>query len=199
MIRADTLIRRMLMWEVNSRVYAEVTPQEVRKAYERYLAETKSESEYVYRMVTFRSENAQEASDTAKKAYEMLTKEKVSLELLQERLGKGKVGITVSEKLVQKQEMVAKPLLDTLNKLEVGAYSEPLTYKGNLRMLWLENKAAAAPMSFADMESQLKEDITQEKLAKETKLYFERLRKHFNVKVEDILTQSSQIEAFAIR
>lgn len=191
MIRSDIIIRRMLMWEVTSRVYAGITPQEVRALYEEYLAQN-NHDEFSYRMISFRGEDAKKAMLLAKQAHELLTVEKISIDTIKERLQENQVTVSLSETYTQKQDVLAKPIQEALLSLQAGSYSLPLTQKSRMdnssiiRIYYLQEKKKATPLPFSEMEATLKDDITKRRLAKDTEAYFAKLRKHFDIKIDEI-------------
>ena len=67
MIRADTIIRRMLYFQVSSRVYATVTPEVVRRRYDQYVREVQESQQIAYRIISLRSDDSDKALEVAKR------------------------------------------------------------------------------------------------------------------------------------
>lgn len=198
MLRADIIIRRMLSLNVNTRVLAEITPQRVRMAYEEYLKDSKFHEEYSYRIVTFKAKEAFKAMEVAQVAHKLLKQDLTIVEKLKEEL-KTKYGvkdeavsITLSSPFTQRQDVLAEPIREVLASLTPGSVSQPLEQRSRsdgsliVRLYVLESKKSTEPLAFSELEAKLKDGLLKQRLAEETGSYFTKLRKHFDVRLEDI-------------
>ena len=211
MLRADITIRRMLSLQVNSRVFSEITPERIKKAYEAYVKDGGDRSEYCYRMITLKAKSKQKAMEAAVFAHKLLQEKKASLETLQEILKKEKylsdeVTLAISSSLQQKQEMLAEQVKSVVSKLAEGGLSEPQEQISRLdgvpvvRLYLLEKKSEATPKSFVELEAVIRENLIRERVEEETEKYFANLRKHYDVRLEDVQKEFPQgFTPFALR
>ena len=197
MLRSDILIRRMLSLQVNARVLAEITPQKVQAAYDDYVKNSSLHEEYSYRMLSFKSHDSSQAMEVAQVAHMLLSQEKLFIDKLQDALqAKGllteSVKMTLSSTFTQKQDVLVQAVKETLASLEVGSISKPLEQRSRVegapivRIYFLEGKKGTEPATFAELEPKIKDEMIKNRLAEETGNYFARLRKHFDVRLEEI-------------
>jgi hypothetical protein len=187
-IRNEIITRRMLMWQVSSRVEAEVTPQEVRTAYDSYLRGLKGGRQYSYRMITFRGENGDATLARAREAHELLTKQNLPIDQLKEKFP----GCSISDVFTQQHDEIAASIREILAPLAPASFSEPQLQKTRsetnpvARIYFLHEKQESSPKSFAEMESSLRDELLNERYANASQKYFSNLRKQYNVKPEEI-------------
>ncbi|MBS0656601.1 MAG: SurA N-terminal domain-containing protein, partial [Verrucomicrobia bacterium] len=85
-IKADITIRRMLYYQVQSRILPQITPQDVRKRYEQHVAMLKESSDCIWKAVSIRASQQEQAVVLGSRAHLLLTEEKLPLDALQEKL-----------------------------------------------------------------------------------------------------------------
>jgi hypothetical protein len=203
MVRSDIMIRRMLLHRVSLPVMTKITPQDVRQAYDAYTKDISQHQEYSYRIISFKAEDTAKAEVVAKSAYKLLQEEKIPLEKIEAELKSRKmlcdgVAFTLSPLLTQKSDEIAEQIKTNIVPLSQNSYSEPLVQRTRseraplVRLYFLQNKTSTQPASFDELEVKLKESITQRRQMEETENYFTRLRKHFDVKFEDIQNELAQ-------
>lgn len=197
MVRSDIIIRRMLTLRVNMPIMAKITPDEIRKSYDDYLKDASQRRQYTYRMISFKSEDAKKAEQVAAKTQPLLQSGELSLGGLEDQLkAKGLllegVTLSVSPVFMQGQEEILESIQNILKVLPQGSYSEPTLQQSRsekaplVRIYFLQEKATAQPASFDELQLELKESIARERQERDTHLYFQKLRKHFDVQLEDI-------------
>jgi len=187
LIRSEIIARRMLMWQVSSRVEAEVTPGEVRAAYERYLQGEKSGKQYSYRMITFRGEAPDAALAHAKEAHELLSKQNLPIDQLKDKFPDS----AVSDLMIQQHDEIAVPIREILTTLAQASFSIPQLQKTRdntpvARIYFLQEMTELTPKSFAEMENSLREELLNERYAGASQKYFTNLRKQYNIKTDEI-------------
>jgi len=205
MIKSEITIRRMLMWRVNSRVESSVTPEDVQKAYEQYVRDGVHREEYVYQMLTFRSVDVEKAQIAAESAFNLLTNDKVALQDIPGKLQTDLVTVSVSEPMTQRKKEIVPLIQAVLQPLEKGAWSTPKVQKARdgsqiVRLYFLQDKSTSSPESFAAISETLKREITNKRMNEEQSAYFSRLRRHFNMNIDELAKDlPSQFEPYAIQ
>ncbi len=192
MVKADITIRRMLYYQVRMRIMAEVTPSEIRKAYDEVVKTIGSQKECVWRCATIKSTDTTRSSAYADKVLALLQNEQVSLDALQNELEKRslvdpEVQLLISQTFCQKQSELAKGLQDLLLNMKEGSYSTPQLQTSRsdqnpvIRIYFVEKLSEEKVPSLQELEPRLRENIIQEMTAKKTALYFDNLRRHFHL------------------
>ena len=201
MVKADILIRRMLFFQVKAKVLAQITPKEVRQEYEKYCKELQGSNECVWRSISFRSDDPNKPLlALAREAHDLLVKEKVTPEAVQEKLqeqGKWDAQVTLATTSAFRQNTseLTSQLQELFEKLEAGSYSEPLMQTsragGNpiVRIYFLQEKSKKEIPPIFEVENKLKENLAQEMMVTQTTDYFANLRRHFDVSQEAIEEQ----------
>ena len=148
-------------------------------------------------MLSFKSHDSSQAMEVAQVAHMLLSQEKLFIDKLQDALqAKGllteSVKMTLSSTFTQKQDVLVQAVKETLASLEVGSISKPLEQRSRVegapivRIYFLEGKKGTEPATFAELEPKIKDEMIKNRLAEETGNYFARLRKHFDVRLEEI-------------
>ncbi len=197
MVKADITIRRMLYYQVRMRIMAEITPSEIRKAYEEVVKTVGSQKECVWRCVTLKSGDTAMSSAYADKLLLLLQNENIALDSLQDELEKRsmvdpQVQMLISQSFCQKQSELSKGLQDLLLNMQEGSYSTPQLQSTRseqnpvIRIYYVEKLSDEKVPSLQELEPKLRETIIQEMTAKKTALYFEDLRRHFHLSKDTI-------------
>ncbi len=195
-VYADIMIRRMLYLQVRMPALAKITPQTIKKEYQEKILTSHGGEECTWRAISFRAETQEK--DTlalANEAYMVLSGEKVSPEGLQKTLearGKWdpKISMTISPPFTQQMTKLTAQLQKIFNTLSPGDYSKPLLQATRtdgtpvVRLYCIQDKVTKEPPLLADVQEELREELTVELITKDTKKYFVRLRNHFDVPLE---------------
>lgn len=203
MIKEDMIMKRMLGGRVNAIAVRMVSPQAVVTAYEEYAKSSTKSDEWTYRVISIRGA---ETSETAELAYRLLSEEKVPLDNLVEKINAEKVTVKVSEEFKHSPKDISKEYNDILTSLEIGQYSKPTSQKSKVdqslvyRIFFLKDIVVGKPKSFEELESRLKDKLTEEMINKETEKYIEKLRKHHHVS-EELIKElvPDDFEPFALK
>ncbi len=197
MVKADITIRRMLFYQVRMRIAPQVTPNEIRKAYEEEVKVRTAQKECVWRCLTLKSSDTQAASSYAEKLRTMLAEEHVTLDALSEELEKRgmqepQIQLLISQAFRQKQSELSNSLQDLLLNMQEGTYSKPQIQtsrsdpKPVVRIYYVQELKAEEIPSLEELEPRLREDITQSMTARKTAEYLDDLRRHFHLSKEEI-------------
>lgn len=197
LVKADIIIRRMLYYQVQSRVYAQVTPQDIRKKYEEYLRVNKEQEEYLWRAVSVKGSSQEQAVALGQAAYLLLKDEKLPIEEIQEKLQghslwNESLSVSLSPVYSQKRRELSESLLELFSSMEEGSYSQPLFQPSRsdrtpvVRLYYLQGIPKEDVKPINEVETQLRDEVMDQMISEETLAYFERLRHHFRVSKEQI-------------
>ncbi len=197
MVKADITIRRMLYYQVRMRITPQITPKDIRKAYDQQVAVIGSQKECLWRCLTLKSTDTNVATAYAEKLRVLLEEENVALDSLEAELEKREiqdpqVQLLISQSFRQKQGELSSSLQELLLTMSEGSYSKPQLQSSRsdpnpvVRIYFVEEIRAEEIPSLQEMEAQLREEITQEMTVKKTAVYLDNLRHHFHISKEQI-------------
>lgn len=197
LVKADIIIRRMLYYQVRMRVAPQITPNEIRKAYEERVKTLGEQKECVWRCLTLKSSDTASMTAYAEKVQALLTDQQVSLDTLQEELEKRamtapEIQLLISQPFRQKQSELSSALQELLLTMQEGTYSSPQLQSSRsdpkpvVRIYYVQEIKAEKVPSLQEMEPELREEITQELTTKKTVIYLDDLRRHFHLSKEQI-------------
>lgn len=183
MVKREMTVRRMNWWFVHSKAMQSVTPKEIRSAYKAYLQEHPAYKEFSYRIISLKKEK--DLALFAEKISSFLenhsSKDPSSLE---EELKKIDPQIQVSSLFQTSDQEIAKSHLEILSELDPLEYSKALIQKGRdqkevARFFYLVEKKDFPAPNFEEISSQLREQLIQKAVIKESTAYLNKLRKHY--------------------
>ncbi len=212
MVRKELIVRRMMWFFSQAKALQSVSPQVIRDAYRYYLKENPPHQEWKYRVITLRSDdNAAESGDIlAEDVCQLLAKTQESLETaalhLQawEKSHQG-AAVTVSNEFVAKDCDLSESHRSALITLSPGSYSKPIAQTSRMekkpvhRIFYLADAVDHPAPSFDDMAPQLKSDLTQKAMAKESEAYLQKLRKYYGFDQDSLReTLPDNLQPFAL-
>jgi len=192
MLHGDIIIRRMLYLRANVKAMQLVTPRMIRDTYEEYAKKNIRPAEWLYYVISIRSEDPTQAAETANYAYHLLTQEGMPVSDIadkikkQEALSKG-VSFNVSEEYRHQEKDISSAYKASLLPLDKGSYSQPIAQKSRsdkstvFRIFYLKDKTEGGIIPFKEVENELKEFLLSQAAAKESSAYILKLRQHFDV------------------
>jgi hypothetical protein len=185
MMRDEMIVQRMNWWFAHSKAVQSVTPQDIRQAYRFYLKDHPSFSEWKYQVVSIRAEKADET--LANQVYALLSSknskpEDIAAEL--KALEKPGVKIQISPEYIAKDIELSEAHKAALASLEPNHYSKPSLQTGRdkkivYRCFYLAEKTEHPAAAFETLSAQLKNNLVQKAVAKESKNYLEKLRNRY--------------------
>lgn len=189
-IHGDQLLRRTMMVRVNSKAMRSVTPQVIRDAYNEYAAKNMKQEAWNYQVVTVRNQDLTAGAETAHLIHKLLTEDNVPINELQKKiktfaLGKSTVGI--SDPIYHTEADMAEHIKTTLKDMETGAISNPIAQKSRtdkstvFRILVLNEKVPAGAVPYSEIEIQIKNDLYDKAISKESEAYLKKLRAHYAI------------------
>ncbi len=205
-IEEEITLRRMMYVRVQSKAIKDVTPQEIRRAYDRYNREYDPSNQWQYRIITIRDPNPKKLSMIADKISEEINEKPVSIDDVSSWV-KGIEGVNVftsvklSDLYEQNDQDLSPKYRQLLSGLSPGRYSLPqkqVKDKAEIyKIYYLENYIADSPLEFYEMAPKLKKELLMKIAEAETTEYKKRLRKQFPVSLIDNLI-SNNFEPFTL-
>lgn len=205
MVKDDLTIRRMIYIRSNAKAIKKITPLEVKKAYEKYAEKNRRPEQWEYQVVSIRDDL--NGLDVANHAHRLLVEEKVPLNDLVNKIRAepqfAETKITVTEQLQHGVSDLSPLYKEELSKLTPPSYSEPIAQKSRkdsstvYRIFYLKDRVAEGVTPFKEMESKLRDELIQGAAGKETEAYFKRLRDHYHVQADELI--SDEIQPFILR
>lgn len=192
MTHDDIMLRRMMMARVNSKAMMKVGPKQIYEAYGTFAADKSGAGEWLYQVVTVRSDDESLALDAAKRSAELLREGRCSLSdvkacLELEGTYKDLVSLSVSSDIRRTHEDISEAHNALVQPLEEGEISSPQLQlsradgKQVARFALLKEKVSEDIPGFNEVAMQLREGLLQQAVSEETQRYFTFLRKQYSV------------------
>lgn len=189
MVRKELIVRRMLWFFAQSKAIQSVSPLTIRQAYRQYLAEHPPYQEWSYRVITLKAEN-EEGSALAGEVSQLLATATASLECMADQLKEWEsahpdAGLGISNEYVVRDCDLSDSYRSVLATLSPGNYSKPIAQASRVekkplqKIFYLKDKIDHPAPSFDALAPQLKNELTQKAVAKESDVYMQKLRKYY--------------------
>lgn len=195
-VLGDITIRRMMYLRVNSKATRQVTPQDVLQAYEEHIKPIVRPDEWTYQVISIRSKNEENGAIAANLAYDLIAEGKTPITELSKAIIQLPDGtnaqISVSDEFHHVDKEVSESYKASLSELSNNSFSRPIAQKSRLdkstvfRIFYLKEHLIAAPISLQESENRVKDKLIEIAAAKESDKYLNKLRKHFDIKADDI-------------
>lgn len=192
MVKEDQLIKRTMMARVNGKAVRQVTPQDIRLAYEEYAKTNVRPAFWKYQVVSFKGKDPSLCAEAARFAYQTLTEDGIPLSSLADKLNdhpltKHDVSYTISDDLQGSEKEVAENYREILASLQPDSFSRPIVQKSKsgdsqvFRIFYLKEYQPGGAPPLAEVEVKLKNKLIDAKIDLEAQQYIARLRRHFDV------------------
>lgn len=196
MTKDNITIRRILGSKVNAKAVRRAIPDNLKKAYEEYVAKNAKPEKWNYRVISVRSPEEAKGAEIAQSVYESIQEEALELAQLQERYQDDEeVQITVSELYSHTKDEIGSKYKEALEKLAAGQFSEPVAQKGRkdnrlvYRIFYLADVDQGGAPPFNEVTPLLRKKIMEEAIEEETISYLNNLHKHFAISNQEVLQQ----------
>ena len=181
MIRDELIVQRMTGWFIHSKALSQVTPQDIRKAFQRHVKEHPGYEELRYQVITIRGDNPEES---AKKAYSFLSGKELNPTEALSSLIEIDPSIQVSTTYTTKDIELSDSFKKALSDLKPGTYSNPIPQKGKngshfARIFYLEDTTSFPAPQFESLVYDLRNELMQKAVAQESENYIAKLRKDY--------------------
>ncbi len=187
MVKNELIVRRMMWFFVHSKAIQMISPQAIRGSYQNYLKENPPFQEWIYRVISIRSEN--DSTAEVDELYRLLHDGGQSPEsaafLKEWEIAHPSSKILVSTEFKAKDQELSESHKAILVSLTPGTYSQPTCQvsrsdnKNVYRIFYLAEQNDHPAPAFETLANQLKNELTQKAVAKESENYLLKLRKHY--------------------
>lgn len=190
MTRNEMTVQRMMWYFIHAKALQNVTPQDIRQEYRRYLKENPPYQEWTYRVVSIRTSEPDQIEPLAEKIYGQLTESAQSPEQIEAQLKelaesyKG-CSAVVSPEYTANHLKLSDAHKSALAELAETQYSKPITQTSRVenktiaRIFYLSKKKDFPAPPFEDLSQKLKGELIQKAIAAESDRYVMKLRKHY--------------------
>ncbi|MBS0623224.1 MAG: peptidyl-prolyl cis-trans isomerase [Verrucomicrobia bacterium] len=198
LVKTDLTVQRMKGMMVHARAFADLQPKAVRARYEKMLVDHPPECHWLYKVISFKADNEEASLQVAQRAHQLLTQQRVALEVLGQNLTD--TALSISDSYSRSAKEISQAHRSVLEGMKQGNYSEPVLRKGVAYIFYLEEFKNAQPPSFAQSASEIKKELLQEYFVRYDHEYKERLRKRYGL-TEQFIGQliPEQTQPFALR
>jgi len=186
MLKEEIIIRRMILYRVNTKAAARITPQKILSAYEDYVAENAKTETWRYRVISFRGSDETQCKENASKAFDFFSKH--GLEDVESKLELDpSITWTVSDEFAHDRSEISENYRDALASLSPGQFSYPCKQKSRrddqslFRIFHLVKRGQNDVQSLATLEKEIQNRLLDQATEDETSQYFSYLESHFDV------------------
>jgi hypothetical protein len=190
-VKGDLLIQRMLFVRVNSKAMRNVTPLDVRNAYEEFAKTNILPPEWIYQVISIRDKDSTSGAETANLAHHLITDEKIPLNELAAKIKESSAiktsQVTISEELKNNEKELSPAYKEALQQLTSNSYSMPSAQTSRsdkstvFRIFYLKEYLPGGAPPFAQVQSQIKDALLEKSIIAESTAYLNKLRRHFDV------------------
>ncbi|MCH9609512.1 MAG: hypothetical protein S4CHLAM45_14280 [Chlamydiales bacterium] len=200
LVKTELTVQQMSGMMVYSKALADVHPREVKRRYEKMLADNPPENRWIYQVVSLRGEDDVETLDVAHKAHNLLAMGQVPLELIKGNVEEKNVKVTLSAEYTRTPKEISGSHRAALETLDVGSFSKPISKRGVAYIFHLKEFQKGEPIPFNEVAQKLKQEVIQEKIEKYNAEYRLKLRKHYGLTdsyLSELIPEETQ--PFALR
>ncbi len=213
MIHSELVVQKMTWYRVHSKALQNVNPQEIKRAYLEYCKKNPSKEEWVYQVLSIRSQNEALGQAVADKAYSLLKQFPSQLSDIVKQLQEETpaeeppaVSVSLSEEYKTDSKTISKSHKQALEHLVINSISEPLKQMSRhdqnsvFRIFYLKNYVKTNPPAFRSISEKLQEDLLQDAIETESKLYIQKLRERYGFDAKSLEENiPSEFQPFALR
>lgn len=184
MVKNELIVQRMMWFFIQSRAMSSVTPQDIRQAYRLYLDQHPAYTDWTYRVISIRADKPN--PELAEEIHQKLVELGRSPDHIEETLkswDNSDVSVSLSNEYKAKTPDLSDIHKASLTPLDPGSYSKPSLQlsrdhkKAVYRIFYLVQKTEHPAPLFEDLLPQLRNELTQHAIVKESENYLGKLRK----------------------
>jgi hypothetical protein len=187
MIYAEMVVQRMQWYRVSSKALQKVHPQDIKIAYRDFCTKNPSLEEWIYQVLSIRSEKPTVGEELVNRAFEFLKNHGVEFAAMADTLKKEaaedpSITVAASPEYRANEKTISTSHRQALTSLAIGSYSEPIAQKSRVdgstvhRIFYLKNRLCTPTPSFTKMADNLREELIQKAFTQENEQYISRLR-----------------------
>jgi hypothetical protein len=203
MMREDILFRRVVSFFVQMPIYAEITPNIVKEAYDKKLETFKQQKGWLWRSVTIKSKTGSCSKQEADTIWRDLHSRATKLRDLVAKPPEG-LEIVVSQQFKSLYHDVSEAVSSVLNSLPIGSFSQPVAAQknessGTWRLYIVDEHFAPKTPEFCEIENALKQEIATPQISIKSEEFFQDLRKRYHAKYVLSEDQLLSLQPFSLK
>jgi len=187
MIKNELIVHRMTWFFVHSKAVQSISPQAIRDAYHQYLVQNPPFQEWSYRVLSIRSDddNAAAAEELHCLLLEAGQSPDSAAFFKEWEIAHPSIKLQISNEYLAKDADLSESHRTILASLTPGSYSLPILQisrsesKSIYRIFYLAKKNDHPAPAFEALSGQLKNELLQKAVAKESDSYLQKLRNHY--------------------
>lgn len=194
--KEDILFKKMMMARVNSIVLRSITPQMVMDYYKTWAEKNAKPETWTYQVVSVRGDGEETSSAIANTIHYLLKDKDVELSQLKGLLNPDEFEMcSISQEYTLSPNEISESYREALSKLAPDTYSEPIVQKSRAskskvyRIFYLKEVDKGGALPFYEVQNRLRDQLIDKEMMVEQNKYLDRLRKHFKVHIDDLLSQ----------
>ena len=204
----EMVVHRIMWYRVHSKALNTVNPQDIKEAYRQFCQKNPPLEKWRYQVLSIRSLQRAIGEDLAARAFTLLAGKHVEWEILPSQLKTDDETITVSlsPELEGDEKGLAGSHKEVLKQLKPGNFSSPLAQVSRadnsvvFRIFFLKDHQRQETPAFEKMSEELKEELIQQAVSKQTTHYISKLRERLGYDEKQMLeVLPSDFQPFVIR
>jgi hypothetical protein len=187
-LRAQKMVGGMVMYPA----FTEITPEQVKEAYDVACAESVGKEELIYRILTVRGQDAQACEFVAQRAHSLLCEECGNTGAVCKAIDgccdlPDGITWTMSEEFRQPVKNLSPSHREVLEKLQVGTFSQPIAQRSRVdqqnvqRIFVLTGRDSKAPPPFEAAAQGIQESLAHRRANQLHEQYINQLRAKYGI------------------
>jgi hypothetical protein len=208
MISTEIVVQKMTWYRVNNKAIQKIQPQDIKIAYQEYCKKNPPLEKWKYQVFSLKADTPEKSQELSERAYQLLQEPGSSFASVAEQLiaENPHVSISVSQDYDVDSKGVSAPHREVLSTLTPTKTSAPVAQVSRVdqttvyRIFHLKEYAFKATPTFESVCEKLKDTLVDQSIARETKLYINKLRDHYGFDSEHLQQMiPSDFEPFSLR
>lgn len=208
MIATEIVVQKMTWYRVNNKAIQRIHPQDVKLAYQEFCKKNPPLEKWKYQVFSLRAETPEKSQELSELAYQLLQEPGSSFASVAEKLiaENPNVSISVSQDYDVDSKGISASHKDILSTLAPKKTSHPVAQVSRVdqatvyRIFHLKEYVFTPTPTFEAVSEKLKDKLVDQSVAKETKLYIDKLRNHYGFDSEHFKQMiPTDFEPFSLR
>ncbi len=208
LVKKEMIVMRMTWAFINNKAIQSVTPQVIRQSYQIFCKENPPKEQWQYQLLSISGDDKESIENIAKEIYEELVNHSslenyfsTIIQLFEEKYPT--VSIQLSKEYKVDNKELSSTYKDALASLDIDSISKPLeqvsrtTNKTTHKIFYLKNHTKENLPTFEKKANELKNQLIQKEISKESKQYFTKLRKKYGFDEKQMV--NADFEPFILR
>jgi len=178
LLKTELTVSRMMSMMVRSKSMTEVHPQTIRERFDTFMQKNPPQDYWVYQILSIRGEEHQRV---AAEVHRLISEENIPFQEVVSTVQEEGVEIAYSEEYEQRDCDMSVAYRAVLQTLSAGVASAPVSNKAGSRLFCLKEYREKEATPFKEKETELKQDLLQEALARNNEAYRAKLREYYGI------------------